>query len=185
MAADPAARDKGALVVLNDEINSARNVTKTDALRLQTFRSRDYGQLGVVDRDRVVFFQPDHAAAQRRAASSTCRRAHRAAARGRDHGLSGRDRRFDQGRRRLTAPRASSSRPPGPARLSGTQGEGLAYAAQKGVFVVHHHAHGQRPHRPASDPLPTRMSRPPTRSSAAGSSRSRAKITSPSRRASC
>jgi L-asparaginase len=56
VAADPASRNKGALVVLNDEINSARNVTKTDALRLQTFRSRDYGQLGVVDRDRVVYF---------------------------------------------------------------------------------------------------------------------------------
>ena len=52
VAADPASRNKGALVVLNDEINSARNVTKTDALRLQTFRSREYGQLGVVDRDR-------------------------------------------------------------------------------------------------------------------------------------
>src|SRR5215212_5006071 len=56
VAADPASRSKGALVVLNDEINSARNVTKTDALRLQTFRSREYGQLGVVDRDRVVYF---------------------------------------------------------------------------------------------------------------------------------
>ena len=65
VAADPASRNKGALVVLNDEINSARNVTKTDALRLQTFRSREYGQLGVVDRDRVVLLQPDHAAAQR------------------------------------------------------------------------------------------------------------------------
>ena len=56
VAADPQSRNKGALVVLNDEINSARNVTKTDALRLQTFRSREYGQLGVVDRDRVVYF---------------------------------------------------------------------------------------------------------------------------------
>ena len=56
VAADPASRNKGALVVLNDEINSARNVTKTDALRLQTFRSREYGLLGVVDRDRVVYF---------------------------------------------------------------------------------------------------------------------------------
>ena len=56
VAADPKSRNKGALVVLNDEINSARNVTKTDALRLQTFRSREYGQLGVVDRDRVVYF---------------------------------------------------------------------------------------------------------------------------------
>jgi L-asparaginase len=57
VAADPASRDKGALVVLNDEINSARHATKTDALRLQTFRGREYGQLGVVDRDRVVYFQ--------------------------------------------------------------------------------------------------------------------------------
>ena len=56
VAADPNARDQGALVVLNDEINSARNVTKTDALRLQTFRSREHGVLGVVDADRVVFF---------------------------------------------------------------------------------------------------------------------------------
>ncbi|HWI20007.1 MAG TPA: asparaginase [Vicinamibacterales bacterium] len=56
VAAEPASRNKGVLVVLNDEINSARNVTKTDALRLQTFRSREYGQLGVVDRDRVVYF---------------------------------------------------------------------------------------------------------------------------------
>jgi len=56
VAAAPQSRNTGVLVVLNDEINSARNVTKTDALRLQTFRSREYGQLGVVDRDRVVFF---------------------------------------------------------------------------------------------------------------------------------
>ena len=57
VAAEPAARDKGVLVVLNDEINSARDVTKTDALRLQTFQSRTHGVLGVVDRDRVVFFR--------------------------------------------------------------------------------------------------------------------------------
>lgn len=57
VAAAPAARGKGVLVVLNDEINSARDVTKTDALRLQTFRSPTHGLLGVVDRDRVVFFR--------------------------------------------------------------------------------------------------------------------------------
>ena len=42
------------MVVLNDEINAAREVTKTDALRLDTFQSRGYGVLGVVDSDRVV-----------------------------------------------------------------------------------------------------------------------------------
>ena len=57
MAADPASRGKGVLVVLNDEINSAREVTKTDALRLHTFQSRGYGVLGVVDSDRVVYYR--------------------------------------------------------------------------------------------------------------------------------
>jgi len=57
VAADPASRDKGALVVLNDEINSAREVTKTNAVRLQTFETHGYGVLGVVDRDRVVYYR--------------------------------------------------------------------------------------------------------------------------------
>jgi L-asparaginase len=43
--------------VLNDEINAAREVTKTDALRLHTFQTRGYGLLGVVDSDRVVYYR--------------------------------------------------------------------------------------------------------------------------------
>lgn len=57
VAADPASRGRGVMVVLNDEINAAREVTKTDALRLQTFQTRGYGILGVVDRDRVVYYR--------------------------------------------------------------------------------------------------------------------------------
>jgi L-asparaginase len=57
VAASADARGKGVLVVLNDEINAAREVTKTDALRLNTFQSRGYGVLGVVDADRVVFYR--------------------------------------------------------------------------------------------------------------------------------
>ena len=57
VAASPEARGKGVLVVLNDEINAAREVTKTDALRLSTFQTRGYGVLGVVDADRVVFYR--------------------------------------------------------------------------------------------------------------------------------
>jgi L-asparaginase len=57
VAADPGSRGRGVLVVLNDEINAARDVTKTDALRLHTFQSRGYGILGVVDSDRVVFYR--------------------------------------------------------------------------------------------------------------------------------
>ena len=55
VAADPAARGLGTLVVLNDEINSARDVTKTDSHRLDTFDSRSYGVLGrVIDRVMIV-----------------------------------------------------------------------------------------------------------------------------------
>src|SRR5580765_7029619 len=57
VAASPEARGQGALVVLNDEINAAREVTKTDALRLNTFQTRGYGILGVVDADRVAFYR--------------------------------------------------------------------------------------------------------------------------------
>jgi L-asparaginase len=57
VAASAESRGKGILVVLNDEINSAREVTKTDAMRVQTFQSRPYGILGVVDPDRVVYYR--------------------------------------------------------------------------------------------------------------------------------
>jgi len=57
VAASAEAHGKGVLVVLNDEINAAREVTKTDALRLGTFQTRGYGILGVVDSDRVVFYR--------------------------------------------------------------------------------------------------------------------------------
>ena len=57
VAAAADSRGKGVLVVLNDEINSAREVSKTDALRVQTFQSRPYGILGVVDPDRVVYYR--------------------------------------------------------------------------------------------------------------------------------
>ena len=57
VAADPASRGLGTLVVLNDEINSAREATKTDALRLDTFTSRAYGLLGVADQDRIVYYR--------------------------------------------------------------------------------------------------------------------------------
>jgi L-asparaginase len=55
VAADPQSRGRGALVVLNDEIHSARDVVKTDAQRMQTFQTRPYGVLGVVDSDRIVY----------------------------------------------------------------------------------------------------------------------------------
>lgn len=56
-AIDPQARGKGVLVVLNDEIHSSRDVTKTSTYRLQTFKSRDFGLLGHVDGDGVYFYR--------------------------------------------------------------------------------------------------------------------------------
>lgn len=57
VAAAPEARGMGVLVVLNDEIHAAREVTKTATLRLQTFRTPDFGVLGHADGDAVVFYR--------------------------------------------------------------------------------------------------------------------------------
>ncbi len=56
-AASPAARGMGVLVLLNDEIQAARDVTKTSTFRLQTFRTHDFGVLGHADGDKVVFYR--------------------------------------------------------------------------------------------------------------------------------
>ena len=42
-------RGRGVLVVMNDQINAAAEVTKTNTLSLDTFKSLDYGALGIVD----------------------------------------------------------------------------------------------------------------------------------------
>ena len=57
VAIDPASRGMGVLVVLNDEINAARDVTKTSNYRLQTFRTPDWGLLGHTDGDQVAFYR--------------------------------------------------------------------------------------------------------------------------------
>ena len=134
VAADPASRGRGVLVVLNDEINSAREVTKTDALRLDTFQSRRYGILGVVDPDRVAYYRTvvkrntstsefDLSAVQRlprvdivlvyQGATGDVIKAM-----------------VDQGAKGIVVAAA------GAGALSGTQSEGVQYALRKGVFVV-------------------------------------------------
>src|SRR5436190_7518365 len=58
-ASAAAARRLGVLVVLNDEIHSAREATKTSTYRLHTFRSQDFGALGHIDADGVqIYRQP-------------------------------------------------------------------------------------------------------------------------------
>ena len=43
------------MIALNDQINAARDVTKTHTSNVETFKSGDFGFLGVVDFDRVIF----------------------------------------------------------------------------------------------------------------------------------
>ena len=57
VAADPEAKGKGVMVLLNDEINAARDVTKTNTERVNTFESRDVGPIGFADSDRIVFYR--------------------------------------------------------------------------------------------------------------------------------
>lgn len=54
VAADQAARDLGVLVVMNEELIAAFEVTKTHTEKTDTFQSRDFGPLGLVDKDRVI-----------------------------------------------------------------------------------------------------------------------------------
>lgn len=51
------ARGKGAMICLNNQINAAREATKTHTSDVETFKSGDYGFLGVVDHDRVIFYR--------------------------------------------------------------------------------------------------------------------------------
>jgi L-asparaginase len=58
LAASPAAAGLGVLVLLNDEIQAARDVTKTSTYRLETFRTPDLGMLGYADADgRIAIYR--------------------------------------------------------------------------------------------------------------------------------
>ena len=48
-------KEKGVLVVLNDEIHTAKNVTKTHTSNIATFQSPQYGPIGIVTKSGVVF----------------------------------------------------------------------------------------------------------------------------------
>jgi L-asparaginase len=57
VAQSPKSRNKGTLVVMNDQINAASEVTKTNTLTLDTFKSMDFGPLGIVDNKEVIFYR--------------------------------------------------------------------------------------------------------------------------------
>ncbi len=57
VASNPSSFNRGCLVVLNDEINSAIEVTKTHTLSLDTFKSLEFGPLGIVDEQDVTYYR--------------------------------------------------------------------------------------------------------------------------------
>jgi len=58
VAANPASSDRGVLVVLNNEIQAARDVTKGSTSRVEAFKTNDLGFVGYADSDgQVVFYR--------------------------------------------------------------------------------------------------------------------------------
>ncbi|MCB5250469.1 MAG: asparaginase [Candidatus Cloacimonadales bacterium] len=55
VAAHPNSIDKGVLVVMNDEIHTARDVVKVDTGRVDSFESPGYGTLGYIDSDDIIY----------------------------------------------------------------------------------------------------------------------------------
>lgn len=56
VASNPDSRGKGTLVVLNDEIHTGRDVTKSNTFKTETFRS-PFGPLGYVVEGRTLFYR--------------------------------------------------------------------------------------------------------------------------------
>jgi L-asparaginase len=57
VAVEPSSRGRGCLVVMNDAIFNARDVTKNSTYRVEAFQSRDLGPLGFADADgKVVYY---------------------------------------------------------------------------------------------------------------------------------
>ena len=58
LARSEEAREMGVMIMLNDEIHAAREVTKRNSYRLETFGTRDLGMLGYLDSDlKAVFYR--------------------------------------------------------------------------------------------------------------------------------
>lgn len=55
IAVDEQSRNKGVMLAMNNQINSARYVTKTHTANVETFNSGEFGFLGEVYPDRVMF----------------------------------------------------------------------------------------------------------------------------------
>lgn len=57
LAGDPDAKGRGVLICLNNEINGARDTTKTSTGMVETFRSPDFGLLGYFQDGKPAFYR--------------------------------------------------------------------------------------------------------------------------------
>ena len=57
VAISPEATGKGTMVVMNGQINAAREVTKTNTIEVETFKTLEFGALGVADLGAVRFYR--------------------------------------------------------------------------------------------------------------------------------
>lgn len=58
VAADEGSKNRGAMIVFNDEIHAARYVTKTHTSNVSTFQSPQHGPVGLITAKKITFFQP-------------------------------------------------------------------------------------------------------------------------------
>ncbi|MEG0133275.1 MAG: asparaginase [Clostridium sp.] len=56
-ATSKAARNRGVMVCLNNELNCASEVTKSHSMHLNTFQSPEFGPVGIVDSNEVRFYR--------------------------------------------------------------------------------------------------------------------------------
>ncbi|CAM3146927.1 asparaginase [Lactococcus hircilactis] len=59
VVADNDSHDRGVLVVMNDEIHSARFVTKTHTTNVSTFQTPTHGPLGLLTKNKIFYFHRD------------------------------------------------------------------------------------------------------------------------------
>jgi len=64
-AAAPGSRARGAMVLMDDRLFAAREVTKTNTTRVETFQAPEHGPLAIVDHDTIYYnrARPTHRAA--------------------------------------------------------------------------------------------------------------------------
>lgn len=51
------AKNRGVLVCMNGELNSAREITKANSMALNAFRTPNFGPIGIVDNNMVIFYR--------------------------------------------------------------------------------------------------------------------------------